>query len=200
MTAQPLTDRGRRTRESLIEAGRRVFEERGFNGTRMSDIASAAGVSHGTVYTWFATKESVLAAVADTVIEGLYDSMRTPPGATARACIDLANRSYLDSYRDHARLLEVVEQAAVTHPEFRTLLASLRATHVARVTTTIERLQRDSLVRDDVDAAVAAAALCAMVEGFARHWFGRGEVYEEFQAVSTLTMLWASALQLQEEQ
>ncbi|MDI1290462.1 MAG: helix-turn-helix domain containing protein, partial [bacterium] len=45
----PLSERGRRTRERLVAAARQVFEERGFDATRMSDIAQAAGVSHGTV-------------------------------------------------------------------------------------------------------------------------------------------------------
>ena len=44
--------------------------------------------------------------------------------------------------------------------------------------------------------SMAAAALCAMVEGFARHWFGRGEDHDEATAVATLTQLWAGALDL----
>ncbi|MFY9330308.1 MAG: TetR/AcrR family transcriptional regulator [Candidatus Nanopelagicales bacterium] len=199
MTAQPLTDRGRRTQMALVDAARKVFEAKGFDGTRMGDIAEAAGVSHGTVYTWFDTKEAVLAAVADSTIAELYEGMRTPSGATALDRIARANRSYLDTYRDHARLLEVVEQASMTHPEFRTLLADLRATHVKRVSGTIGRLQSDGLATASLDQDIAAAALCAMVEGFARHWFGRGEIYDETQAVDTLTALWAAALSLQEE-
>jgi hypothetical protein len=35
-----------------------------------------------------------------------------------------------------------------------------------------------------------------MVEGFARHWFGRGEDHDEATAVATLTHLWAGALDL----
>lgn len=200
MTTQPLTDRGRRTRIALIDAARIVFEDKGFDGTRMGDIAEAAGVSHGTVYTWFDTKEALLAAVADSVVADLYQAMATPAGATARDRIEQANRTYLDSYRDHARLLDVVEQASITHPEFRVLLTDLRATHVKRVTGTIRRLQKDGLAHATLDPAIASAALCAMVEGFARHWFGRGEVYDEVEAVNTLTDLWAAALQLQEEQ
>jgi AcrR family transcriptional regulator len=52
--AAPLTERGRRTRDKLLEAARDVFEEKGYAATRMSDIAARAGVSHGTTYTWFA--------------------------------------------------------------------------------------------------------------------------------------------------
>ena len=59
----PLTARGQATRDKLVAAARDVFAERGFAGTRMGDLADAAGVSHGTVYTYFDTKEDVLLAV-----------------------------------------------------------------------------------------------------------------------------------------
>jgi AcrR family transcriptional regulator len=196
MTAEPPTDRGRRTRDGLVAAARAVFEERGYDATRMGDIAAAAGVSHGTVYTWFPTKDAVLAAVIECVVSDLYDSLRTPEAVDPRTRIDRANRAYLDAYRDTARLLSVVEQAASSRPEFAAVLADLRATHVRRVAGTISRLQADGLARTDIDGQVAAAALCAMVEGFARHWFGRGESYDEAVAVRTLTDLWVSALQL----
>ena len=33
-----------------------------------------------------------------------------------------------------------------------------------------------------------------MVEGFARHWLGRGEPHDEDVAVATLTTLWTHAV------
>jgi AcrR family transcriptional regulator len=196
MSAVPLTDRGRRTRDALVVAARGAFEERGYDGTRMGDIAEAAGVSHGTVYTWFATKDAVLMAVVESLVDDLYASLSTPEAADPLARIDLANRRYLDAYREHARLLEVVEQAATTDETFRGVLTGLRAAHVERVAATIRHLQADGEARADLDAHAAAAALCAMVEGFARHWFGWGEDHDEATAVATLTQLWAGALDL----
>lgn len=196
MSAVPLTDRGRRTRDALVVAARAVFEERGYDATRMSDLAEAAGVSHGTVYTWFSTKDAVLMAVIESLVGDLYDSLRTPDDADPVGRIEIANRRYLDAYRANARLLEVVEQAATTDEDFRAVLAGLRRAHVERVAATLRHLQSDGLVRDDLDPHAAAAALCAMVEGFARHWFGRGEAHDEDVAVATLTSLWAGSLGL----
>jgi len=194
MSVAPLTDRGRRTRDSLLIAARAVFEERGYNATRMSDIAVAAGVSHGTVYTWFATKDRVLRGVVDSMVADLYESLRAPESTDPVERIQRANHRYLDAYRANARLIAVVEEAATTDTEFQALLADIRRTHVERVAATIRRLADEGSARSDLDPSVAAAALCAMVEGFARHWFGRGEVHDEDTAVATLTALWVSSL------
>ena len=192
----PLSARGERTRAKLITAARTVFEERGFDGARMGDVAEAAGVSHGTVYTWFATKEDLLSAVIDSITAELYESLSVPDATSPVERIAIANERYLAAYRATARLLEVVEQAAVVDESFRAVLANLRTTHVERVANTIRRWQREGQAFSDVDAHVGAAALCAMVEGFARHWLGRGEQHDEETAMRTLTELWARGLGL----
>ena len=197
--AQPITERGRRTRENLLAAGRTVFEQRGYTATRMSDIAKAAGVSHGTVYTWFDDKESLLRALVDDIVTEVFAALAIGDEVPEpeRRMLE-ANRRYLVAYRRHGRMLEVVEEAAATDARYRDALAGVRRDHVGRVTRDIARLQRDGIAERDVDPAVAAGALCAMVEGFGRHWYGRGEqavsTHDDETAVETLTRLWARGL------
>lgn len=50
------------TRERLLRAAADVFAERGFDGTRVADIAAAAGVSNGALYAHFASKAELLLA------------------------------------------------------------------------------------------------------------------------------------------
>lgn len=197
--AAPLTDRGRRTRDNLLVAARAVFEERGYAATRMADIARAAGVSHGTTYTWFADKEALLRALVDTMIDEVFAALAIGdevPDPHERMLE--GNRRYLAAYRRHGRMLEVVEEAAAVEPHYRDVLAGVRRDHVRRVTRDIERLQAAGEADTDVDAAVAAGALCAMVEGFGRHWYGRdeqaGAAYGDETAVETLSLLWARGL------
>lgn len=189
----PITDRGRRTRESLLDAARRVFEEQGFGATRMSDVAAAAGVSHGTVYTYFETKEAVLAAVVQRVIDDLLASLRASTAIDPRERIRDANTRYLAAYAEHARLLRVVEEAAFTDEQFGEVLRQLRTTHTSRVASAIRRLQAEGSATTDLEPQATAAALCAMVEGYARHHS------TDTAATVTLTTLWAHALGLTEE-
>ena len=48
----------------LLDAGMRVFAERGFHAARVDDIVRAARTSHGTFYLYFANKEDLLRALA----------------------------------------------------------------------------------------------------------------------------------------
>jgi AcrR family transcriptional regulator/ferredoxin len=48
------------TRERLLSAAADIFAERGYDGTRVADIAAAAGVSNGALYAHFTSKAELL--------------------------------------------------------------------------------------------------------------------------------------------
>ena len=99
---------------------------------------------------------------------------------------------YLTAYAAHARLLRVVEEASFADEQFGAVLEQLRSAHVQRVAAAIGKLQREGAANADLDPAESAAALCAMVEGYARHW--------PHADATTLTTLWARALGLSEKE
>ena len=58
------------TRLAIRDAGMRLFDERGFGGTTVDDIADAAGVSRATVFTYFPTKEEIVFGDAAAAVDG----------------------------------------------------------------------------------------------------------------------------------
>lgn len=54
------------TRERLLRAAADAFAERGYDGTRVADIAAAAGVSNGALYAHFGSKADLLVAALRT--------------------------------------------------------------------------------------------------------------------------------------
>ena len=66
----PCSQRGTRTRASLVAAARAVFERDGYLASRVTDIADEARVAHGTFYTYFDSKDEVFAAVLHELQEG----------------------------------------------------------------------------------------------------------------------------------
>ena len=59
-----LRAQGRKTMRRLLDAGMRVFADRGFHAARVDDIVRAARTSHGTFYLYFTNKEDLLRALA----------------------------------------------------------------------------------------------------------------------------------------
>jgi AcrR family transcriptional regulator len=62
------TQQRARTRQDILDAARRICEAHGFVGARTPDVANEAGVSHGSVFAHFATRDALIAAVVDSAI------------------------------------------------------------------------------------------------------------------------------------
>lgn len=58
-----------RTRQQLVEAALRIFAQRGGQAVSLNRLADEAGVSHGTVYNYFRTREEMLEAVGIALAE-----------------------------------------------------------------------------------------------------------------------------------
>jgi AcrR family transcriptional regulator len=66
---------GKERREQLLDVGRTLFAERGFDGTSVEEVASRAGVSKPVVYEHFGGKEGLYAVVVDREVQRLLDTL-----------------------------------------------------------------------------------------------------------------------------
>jgi AcrR family transcriptional regulator len=57
--AREPNDSGNRALTALLESGRDVFVTRGYHNTRVDDLVTAAGVSHGAFYRYFRNKDEL---------------------------------------------------------------------------------------------------------------------------------------------
>src|SRR3954471_22425591 len=71
LPAEMLSAKGRQTREAIEQAARKLFAERGFHGTTLADITSAAGKSPAAFYRYFGDKEDLLAALAESFLHDI---------------------------------------------------------------------------------------------------------------------------------
>ncbi|MEK0081533.1 TetR/AcrR family transcriptional regulator [Benzoatithermus flavus] len=62
-------------RRQVLEGARRVFLHQGFDGASMGEIAKAAGVSKGTLYTYFESKEALFEALTLEERAGLAEAL-----------------------------------------------------------------------------------------------------------------------------
>jgi AcrR family transcriptional regulator len=69
--ARTRTERGQARREQLLDAASALVAERGFHSVGILEIGAAAGVSGSAIYRHFASKQDILVAVLDRVIDAL---------------------------------------------------------------------------------------------------------------------------------
>ncbi len=71
-------------REQILKAARKLFAERGYHATSITDVIEAAGIARGTFYLYFGSKRAIFAEVIDDLFLRLSKSLRpieTGPGA-----------------------------------------------------------------------------------------------------------------------
>lgn len=200
--SEPRSAKGRRTRARLLEAGKAVFERDGFLQARITDIAAEAGVSHGSFYHYFDSKESLFREIADQVevrLVGMDDIGHDGNASSPLERIRAANRSYLRAYKKEAKIMRVIEEVSRYDVEVRETRRR-RDDHLAvRLESSIQRLQNKGIADKRIDRRYAATALGGMVARFAEEMFIRGGDYEQEKAVEQLTLLWANALGLRDD-
>jgi AcrR family transcriptional regulator len=94
---------GQERRQQLLDIGRRLFAERGFEGTSIEEIAAQAGVSKPVVYEHFGGKEGLYAVVVDREVARLTTvTMALSEGPYSRSKFEEAAVSLLRYIKDNA--------------------------------------------------------------------------------------------------
>jgi AcrR family transcriptional regulator len=201
--AAPRSRKGAETRARLVDAAKRVFERDGFLDARISDITNRAGLSSGSFYHYFDSKEQIFREVAEAQERQLTGPRSVRPIAGARADshrdrIRRANRRYLEHYRDEARIMGVIEQVSRYDEHVNAARAATQKHFADRAERSIRRLQKEGVVDRGIDPAIAAMALGAMVARFAELWLVQRYADYEFEdVVEQLTSLWCNALRIE---
>jgi AcrR family transcriptional regulator len=116
----------RRTRRAIVLAAGQLFEQRGYGGTSLSEVAAAAGVARPTVTAAFGSKPALLREVVDEALAGddepvpVADRPWFRPVWEAQTHHDLlAAYAQVCTLIDArvARLFEVVRRAADASPD-----------------------------------------------------------------------------------
>jgi AcrR family transcriptional regulator len=196
----PRSRKGVETRSRLVSAAKEIFERDGFLDARISDIAERAGLSHGSFYHYFESKEEVFREVAAEVDERLSAPLNNvildpSSSATPYERIHEAIRLHLESYRDEARIMGVIEQVWRFDAEFNAVRAERHHRYNAQVADSIRRMQRHGLADQRLDPAIAADGVGAMTYRFPEMWFVQGFLNCDFElGVDQLTRLFVNAL------
>ncbi|MBU1669881.1 MAG: TetR/AcrR family transcriptional regulator [Actinobacteria bacterium] len=115
---------GEEKRERILEAAVKLFGEKGYNATRMAEVAAAARVSPSTLYKMFDGKKGLFIAtrqwVTNRVLRRLIEALPDDPEADALTLVRRLLTSYTAYIRKHRELARILAEGVVGQdPEIR---------------------------------------------------------------------------------
>lgn len=110
--------------EELLEAALAVFGERGFRQTTLEEVATRAGVSKGTVYLYYASKDDLFRAVIEKKVVVLLEDAelmaKTHAGTATELLVETVHRMWEAMSRPDIVCMGKLVQAELAHfPEVR---------------------------------------------------------------------------------
>ena len=170
---QQPTRRGH-AREALLDSAARVFTERGFRGATVDAILDDAGLSKGTFYWHFESKdELMLAVLAERVerpVKELIDLLRSaPPEENISLVATSRFAEFFERHRDAILLEHEYEGLAARDPRLRRRYARQRKQlRLALAGALAARAGRLGAPQLDTPAEEIATAYLALIRGLAR--------------------------------
>ncbi|MFR0359277.1 TetR/AcrR family transcriptional regulator [Streptomyces sediminimaris] len=167
-------------RGQILAAAASCFAGTGYHATTMADVAARAGVSKGTPYLYFASKQALFLALHDEwdcglsdqveqAIRALPDSRRSSPRQVLRTVAVVVGQ-YATAHAETCRVLLEAGTLAAYDPQ---IAAAVRASR-ARTHRRLEELFAAGVAAGewpaDTDPALQARLFTASLEGLMSHW------------------------------
>jgi AcrR family transcriptional regulator len=181
---------GKQRREQLLDIGRRLFAERGFEGTSVEEIAATAGVSKPVVYEHFGGKEGLYAVVVDREIQTLLDAMTAslitpapPRQVLEQAALQLLG--YIETSSDGFRILVRDSPVTGTTGGFASLISD--------VASQVEYILAGQFAARGFEARTAplyAQMLVGMVALTGQFWLDHRKINKEEVAAHLVNLAW----------
>ncbi|WP_101948837.1 TetR/AcrR family transcriptional regulator [Mycobacterium sp. 3519A] len=200
MPVEALSAKGRQTRDAIEQAARKLFAERGFHGTTLADITSAAGKSPAVFYRYFGDKEDLLAALAESFLHDtvapLGVDLDLPDSPDDDAFFTSVVTGYWTIFKQNIGVMIAVAQLAATQPRFAAVQNEFRRFGIDIVAASVRRAQEQGYGAELVPEHTAAA-IALLFENFTTVFVGTPglglEITDE-DAVATLARIWKKTL------
>ncbi|MCH9702053.1 MAG: TetR/AcrR family transcriptional regulator [Actinomycetia bacterium] len=181
-------------------AARELFAEKGFHGTTLTDITSAAGKSPAVFYRYFTDKEDLLAALAQSFLQEVVTPsglrLRLPESPDDDAFFFGVVTGYWTMFKQNIGIMIAVAQLATTQPRFAAVQNEFRRFGMDLVAASVRRAQ-DQGYGAELDAQYTAAAIALLFENFTTVFVGTsglGLDITDDDAIATLSRIWKKTL------
>ncbi len=158
-------------RRVILDAAVRVFARRGYHGSRVGDIAEEAGIAHGLLYHYFASKEEVLATVFRENWGRLLAAFHQveASGEPAPEQLRRVAKILLRSWRDDPDLVRVMVREVARSPHLQQQVGEIREAFLV-IQRIVERGQAEGTFRGDLEPRLVSWIFYGALEELLTGW------------------------------
>jgi AcrR family transcriptional regulator len=170
MPGEPMTRRGRASRERIVERAAELFAERGIAATSVDEVLAAAGAGKGQFYHYFRGREELAAAAVGfrcaQVVAGLTEALGA---VSSLAGLEQALAGFAAGFEQMGMpgcpIGTLATEVAGRNEEARLQAAAGFDAWELLLAGALERMRQGGELRADAPPAVLATGLLASIEG-----------------------------------
>ncbi len=154
-------------REQILDAAERCFTERGFHSSSMHDICRAASISPGALYTYFASKEQLIAGLCDREKTKLVGALAVVAEAEdfMAALSALAEHYCAKQPPEKLRLHVEINAEALRNPAIGEIVRSIDTFVLTNFERLLTRAREEGRINPSLDTAALAQVIAVIGDG-----------------------------------
>jgi TetR/AcrR family fatty acid metabolism transcriptional regulator len=160
-------------RRRIIDAAVKVFAEKGFFGSRVSEIAEAAGVADGTIYLYFKSKDDILISLFQEKMSEIVKELQTILADIPDPEVKM-RRYVVEHLKLVARQPELMQVLTIELRQSARFIKEYSpkgfARYLAVIGSIIEEGQRAGVFRKDLDHGILRRAVFGLVDEISLEW------------------------------
>ncbi|RKX54994.1 MAG: TetR/AcrR family transcriptional regulator [Thermotoga sp.] len=169
---------GKKTKEKILEAAKRAFAKKGFNGVSVEEIASMAGVNKAVVFYYFPKKEDLFAAVWESSIDELEEHIFKDVEGESLYIRKIKKllRSYIDFVRNRKEIMKLIEREKASvldsdeeNDKIRLKLKNRYRSFVGRIISLLNEAKRRKEVDSDLPSKEVAGIITDSIGSMVFH-------------------------------
>ncbi|MFX1318171.1 MAG: TetR/AcrR family transcriptional regulator [Promethearchaeota archaeon] len=189
-----------RAKKRIIEAAIAVFAKKGYHQAKMTDIAKEVGVSKGTLYQYFKSKEDLFGAVVQIPFRKIEEEPLSKILESGNL-LDITTNSFYDKLWSTplffsepnwppSLMFEIVSEAS-RKPKLANSLQSMYDDALTYLTTFFEDQKEKGFIRRDVNTYNLALGLIALqdgLQGYELFGMDRSETGKAWSEISNILL------------
>jgi TetR/AcrR family transcriptional regulator, mexJK operon transcriptional repressor len=159
----PQQERALQKRRALLESGRALFIEKGYEQTNAKEIASHAGVATGTFYRYFTDKRQLMMSLLEDQMEKLLPPEPNWTNVDPEAFFATVLEQHYKRL-DQLGLSRVLPELILKDSQFAEVLAEAKQITHSRILLSLEKAKEQGIVWQDLDLDTVSWSIMVLSE------------------------------------